>query len=328
MTNITLYCGINETKWNQHPVMPGRYACVPPVQGASTKNRKINRVSVPRETEVIQDSGAFCDSTDARLSFEEALNRQLLHSKKFGYSNNVTHMASYDLLIDEKWENGQRRKDRWSPDDAEYAVRETVESARYITSVRDKLNCGLVLSAQGVYPEQYLRCAKQIFPLIDPGRDILGLGGWCILGIRKSYLSQFQETISLVIPEAAKYGIKKVHIWGVLYLPALGNLLWMCDRHGMELSTDSAGPQKRPAMGLWGYMGWKNKNYVRPPTSVRGIHRAIHVQLVRCWLKSVRSMKYYREPVFKAYQQGEEDEQEQLSLFDYSGIPVLCGVSR
>jgi hypothetical protein len=56
---ILLYCGVNEQQWNHHPVVPGKLACVAPVYGKTVQGKKCNRVKVPLDTEVIQDSGAF-----------------------------------------------------------------------------------------------------------------------------------------------------------------------------------------------------------------------------------------------------------------------------
>ena len=37
-------------------------------------------------------------------------------------------------------------------------------------------------------------------------------------------------------------GITHVHIFGVLWLPALGGLLWLADSYGLTVSTDSTAP--------------------------------------------------------------------------------------
>lgn len=294
---LRFYCGVNEDRWNYHPVSPGKYACISPVMGSSTKTRQENRIWVPPETKVMQDSGAFCDSLSNRLSFKDVLERQIYHARKFEYADQVTHMASYDLLIDEKWKDGIRYKQRWSEGEAWSAVRETIAAARYILEWRNEYqqDVNLVLSAQGVSLDQYLSCADAV--LDRPGRrenDALGLGGWCIMGIRKRLLLPFKEIMRELVPMAASKGVKHIHIWGVLYAPAIGNLLWLCDQHDILLSTDSAGPQKRPAMGTWGYMGWTDKDYRRPPVETRGQERERHVIAVREWLKNFRETEWYK----------------------------------
>jgi hypothetical protein len=116
---IAFYCGINEQAWNHHPVAPGTCACVAPVYGRTLRTKAVNRVTVPQGVQVIQDSGAFSDGPGQRLSYEAALERQVAHAEHFGYTPQITHRASYDWLIDEKWEGGVRSKARWSEHDAE-----------------------------------------------------------------------------------------------------------------------------------------------------------------------------------------------------------------
>lgn len=292
MEPIDLYVGINETKWNYHPVAPGLLSCVAPVYGKTKRTKTENRVVVPDDTVVLQDSGAFSDGPDDRLSFKDAFAREVKHAQKYKYEDKVVTMASYDLLIDEKWRDGQRFKMRWTESEAEQAVDETVEAARYIS---EHCSRHLVLSAQGVTAQQYLRCTERVAPFFRDG-DVLGLGGWCIVGkMPRVMMPVFRETIDTVIPFASKF-TTQVHIWGVLYAPALGELLWMCDEYGLRLSTDSSGPQRRPAFGEWGYMGWRDKNYQRPPVETRGLERARHVQATREWLKTFRKTEFYREP--------------------------------
>src|SRR5438552_1185697 len=234
---ILFYCGVNEHQWNHHPVVPGPLACIAPVYGKTVQTKVTNGVTVPPDTEIIQDSGAFCDSFDQRLSFEAALERQIHHAETYHYAAQISHRASYDLLIDEKWEGGVRHKARWSEQDAEIAVEKTIQAAAYLTHHRQGVKA--VLSAQGVSASQYLRCTQQIVPLMETG-DVFGLGGWCITGkLPVQMMPVFREVITLVIPFLGREGVKRVHIWGVCYAKALGELLWACDQYGIVLSTDS-----------------------------------------------------------------------------------------
>jgi hypothetical protein len=288
---IVLYCGLNERRWNHHPVVPGRFACVAPVYGRTTRTKTWNRVTVPPGTEVIQDSGAFSDGSDQRLSPEAALERQTVHAEQFGYAHQITHRASYDLLIDEKWLGGVRYKARWSESDAEMAVATTVQAAAYLTKHRQGKKA--ILSAQGVSAKQYLACAQHIVPLLEEG-DIFGLGGWCVIGkFPAQMIPVFRETMGLVIPFLGREGIKRAHIWGCCHAKALGELLWMCDQYGIALSTDSSGPSVKPAMGEWGYAEWTDRTYQRPPVETRGLERARHVQATREWLAAFRSTPHY-----------------------------------
>ena len=68
---VKFYCGVSEYIWNKHPVMPGKYACISPVYGKSERTKRENKVLVPDDTIVLQDSGAFSDGIDQRVSFEE-----------------------------------------------------------------------------------------------------------------------------------------------------------------------------------------------------------------------------------------------------------------
>ena len=293
MTPITFYCGLNEKRWNHHPVAPGAYSCVAPVYGSSARTRRINSVSVPVSSAVIQDSGAFSDNLGDRLTFTAALERQKRHADKYGYTGQITHRASYDLLIDEVWTDGNRTKRRWTVDQAVSAVNETIRAAEYAVNHREGL--GLVLSAQGVDTTQYLECVKNIVPLLDLKRDILGLGGWCIIGkLPRVMMPVFEETVKVVIPFIAKAGVKRVHIWGVLHAPALAALLHACDQYEISVSTDSSGPSTRPSFGTWGYADWTDKAYRRPPVETRGLERARHVEAVRNWLATFRDSTHYR----------------------------------
>lgn len=291
---IDLYCGINETKWNHHPVAPGPLACVAPVYGKSKETKRVNSVFVPLDTEVLNDSAAFSDGPDERLPFPAALDRQISHSEKYGFSEQVTHRASYDLLIDEKWEGGHRSKRRWSENDAWEAVKVTIEAAKYMALNYPQPR---VQSAQGVTASQYLECAIRIMEWFDLDRDIFGLGGWCISGVMPRQLRPaFNATMVKIIPFLAGAKVKRVHIWGVIDPTFLGPLLWMCDQYGLNLSTDSAGPSKRPAFGEWGYRGWRDLNYKRVPSCDRGLERARHVEATRQWLKNLRATEFYHRP--------------------------------
>jgi hypothetical protein len=257
----------------------------------------VNRVKVPATTSVLQDSGAFSDGPGQRLSIEAALERQLQHATQYGYASQVTHRASYDLLIDEKWIEGYRYKQRWSELDAQQAVEETVRAAAYIATHRQGV--GAILSVQGVSPRQYLTCAQKIVPLLETG-DILGLGGWCILGKMRSLLPVFLETMRIVLPFLSREGVTWVHVWGVCWYPALEILVWLAAQHGIRVSVDSAHPSIHPVQGQWGYAHWRDRSYVRPPIqetcrhhdfvhchSCRGLERIRHVATTATWLATL-----------------------------------------
>jgi len=318
--DVRFYCGLaGEKDWNHHQMEPGPYTCIAPVYGRTVQTKRINNTAVPDDTQVLMDSGAFSDRLGDRLSFKGAMQRQIAHAYQYGYVDQVTHIASYDLLIDEKWQDGERSKIRWSKDEAEFAVRETVAAAEYMASQRRRLQeifghkIGLALSAQGVEVKQYLRCAEKIVPLMESG-DLFGLGGWCITGLLPdAILPSFKDIMDEVIPFLGSQKVERVHIWGVIFPEALCYLLNLCDQAGIYLSTDSAGPMFNPVRGSWGYGSWRDNKYKVPPIlesckikdewgnkaptcppgiRCRGLDRCLHVKLTREYLANLRD----REP--------------------------------
>jgi|GEM_PF-2273558 len=199
------------------------------------------------ECDLLLDSGAFTDVlTGSRTTPEESLNRQL-NFLNLSTPFQKTYLVSYDLLIDEKYIAGERKKQRWTVEEAWTAVEETIKAAKYLNSRRDSLDgFTLIQSCQGVDADQYLKCVEQILPFCQKN-DVIGLGGWCILGRQKSYLPTFWETINQAIPVIAEAGIKKVHIFGCTWykpvagfpLPPLQGLLALCDKYHLKVSTDS-----------------------------------------------------------------------------------------
>ncbi len=323
--DIRFYCGVSEGSWNYYPPTPGPLACVSPVYGNTTQRKRASTPCIPAGTHVLQDSGAFSDGPGTRLTFEQVLRRQETHAKRYGYADQIAARASYDLLIDEMWSEDEaiggifrRHKRRWTEAAAEEAVGETVQAARFLAAPVHRNGIPCVLSAQGVSPAQYLRCVQQIVPLLQDG-DWLGLGGWCVVGkFPAQMLPLFRETMALVIPFLGREGIGRVHLWGVIFAPALADLLWLCSQYQIVLSTDSIGPAVRPALGRWGYADWCDWSYQSAPSlppereweaapspvrtadgqslmlpRVRGLHRAEHVRQVRAWLARFRRTSHY-----------------------------------
>lgn len=197
----------------------------------------------------LMDSGAFSDPPHRRLSAEGALNRQLQMEQKWnsfckteGWTSEA--LVSYDLLIDETWTGSEREKRRWSLKAAESAVEVTIDAARYLVSQRERVSPRtLVLAIQGVDAFQQQMCAAEILQVARPG-DWIGLGGWCILGLQRSWLGEFWRTLYAVLPLVKARGLSHVHLFGVMWVVPLGGLLWMCDQLGLSCSTDSFGPIK------------------------------------------------------------------------------------
>lgn len=199
----------------------------------------------PAQMHVLLDSGAFSDAPSQRLTPAGALERQLSWLDKaesaWGGRPAQVSLCSYDVLIDEQWTDNRRRKERWSVADGFGAVEQTVNAAHYLASQRGHLSHRLVLSLQGVDAAQYEQCARAVLPVATPA-DWIGFGGWCIIGRHQRMLPLLWETARRVLPLVVSAGISHVHIFGVLWEPALAGLLWLCDRYGLTLSTDSTAP--------------------------------------------------------------------------------------
>jgi hypothetical protein len=210
------------------------------------------RMERPRETTAIIDSGAFTDGPADRLTPAQALTRQLVWERAVAWRSGAPlwraqALVSYDLLIDETWVAGAKHKRRWSVADAERAIEVTVDAAAYLASQRVMLAPRrLILSAQGVDAMQYRACMESVLQYATPV-DWIGLGGWCILGRFTSWLPTFWATLYEVLPLIAAANIRQVHLFGVLYQPALGGLLWLADRHGLSVSVDSSAPARSGA---------------------------------------------------------------------------------
>lgn len=243
----------------------------------------------PAAVSCLLDSGAFSDDPCARLSPAGALDRQLAweadaRRRQGAPGWRAEALVSYDRLIDETWVAGTRHKRRWSLRDAAGAVRETVEAAAYLSSRRRQLSPrSLVLACQGVECGQYAECAALVLRHAGPG-DWLGLGGWCLLGRAKTLLPEFFRTLRLVLPLAAGAGVRRVHLFGVLWEPALGGMLWLCDRLGLSASCDSAAPV------LACTRGDARKAGCRRP------HWRDNVAWWRGALSSLRTSRHYAEP--------------------------------
>jgi hypothetical protein len=338
--DILFYCGLNERYWNHHTVESGEYVCIAPFTSAEKEDKITGKKKrVLRKTHVLIDgakmrhvmidSCAFSERIEVqggvivkneRLSFNDALQRQIAHAYEFRYAHLVESLVSYDLLIDETWLDGERSKARWSVESAEYAVSETIKAAQYLASQRRRIDHAfghhvrLILSAQGVEAEQYARCAAEIVKVMQPD-DIFGLGGWCITGlIRHAMLPAAASILPGVFEVLGRAGVKRVHVFGVILPALLGFLLFLCDLYDIQLSTDSAGPCVEPARnGNWGYGSWTNPAYkvapvlescthkdeqgnkaptCSPETVCRGLERCRHVALTRDYLAHFRG----REP--------------------------------
>jgi hypothetical protein len=239
---------------------------------------------------VLLDSGAFTDPPARRLTPAGALARQLAWEREAGErwgapGWKVQALVSYDRLIDEKWAGAKRTKERWGIAEAETAVRETIDGARYLAAQRGRLaGRTLVLACQGVDELQYDECAAEVLAVARPG-DWIGLGGWCILGRwQRRWLPTFWAAMHRVVPKIAASGVAHVHLFGCLWLPAVAGLLWLADRHGLTVSVDSA----RPLMDV-----------TRGDVTKAGALSTTWEGSVAAWrerMATVRQSHFYREP--------------------------------
>ena len=117
-----------------------------------------------------------------------------------------------------------------------------------------------------------------------------------------SLMSDFLETLALVIPFIFREVVKRVHIYGCIFFPALAACLAICDHYGIVMSTDSAFPSFAPRIGKWGYGSWRRNAYKKPPvlptcktescppgTRCLGLECIRHIRETREWLSCFRS---------------------------------------
>jgi hypothetical protein len=286
---VTLYVGGDPARW--------------PLEGRrcfTAAHRPRTRLDATRVTALL-DSGAFSDPQHRRLHPEAALVRQLAWERQataFWHAKTpwcAQALVSYHRLIDEVWTSGPRglacHKQRWTVPAAEAAVIETIEAAWYLASQRARLAPRtLVLACQGVDAAQYRECVAEVLSVATP-QDWIGLGGWCILGrSKRQWLPAFWQTLHVCLPMIAAAGVRHVHVFGVLWRPALGGLLWLADRHGLTASTDSSAPL---LAATW------------PDPQKAGVRAATYRGNVAWWrlaLASLRTSHFYREPPLLARQ--------------------------
>lgn len=315
---MKLFTGGNSGKIHGDPVDLHGYRCF----SAYYDPRQDGVICLtPYNLHALLDSGAFQDVCgDKRITPQKALCRQLSYETRLkkawlnqliklqllayrcdiNLPNQVLNLAfyqainwkvsfivSYDRLIDEKWINGAKIKQRWAEDEAWKAVEETIEAARYLSSMRETLHPRtLILGCQGVTARQYKICTEEVLKYAVSS-DWIGLGGWCILGKKQIYFNEFKKTLLQVIPLIAAKGIKHVHLFGVLWLPAVGVFQAMCDKYGLTCSTDS----KKPLSDC----RWTTPGR-RIQAGVRAHYWRDNVQWWQSTLENLQTTEYYRLP--------------------------------
>ena len=207
------------------------------------------RVKLLPECDVsyILDSGAFQDVKGVRLSYSDALRRQLNFEKVVG--RQAYAIVSYDHLVDEQMVDGVQIKVRVDRDTGKRYVDETVEAAAYLASRRSDLgDRKLILSCQGTDDKQYLDCLDAILDIAKPG-DIIGFGGFCILSKNKVYEEEFYRVVTKGIPKIRDAGIDRVHIFGMGVFRALVQADVFARMHGVECSYDTSSAEMNAVFG-------------------------------------------------------------------------------
>lgn len=205
-------------------------------------------------TDAMYDSCAFqeCAPWERRLPWG-ALKRQIDFYHRIARRGCGPHKATfmtYDYLtgVDEAIENGVRVKRRGTRETAAVAVAETIYSARYYHSQRERIPGAIAYACQGIDPDQYLACARELIPLIRPGLDMFAFGGFCIIGMQPRLKAVFYETLRAVLPVLVFAGVERAHILGVTVADAILEASRIAAPYGVILSTDSSGPERNAAV--------------------------------------------------------------------------------
>lgn len=227
------------------------------------------RVDLAPQTQYIIDSGAFQErDMHYRLQPWQALDRQLTLESQIEYGTHggaAEALVTYDCLIgvDEALIDGKRVKRRGNETTAQPAVEETLRSAAYYASQRDRVRGVIAYAAQGATPRQYRACVEELLTLMRPGRDWLAFGGFCIVGMQPSLKPLFAETLRAVLPRLRSAGMHRAHILGVTVADCVQLAAAEGRKHGIEMSTDSSSIEVNSIMGkTWSDGRW-HKTYTK-----------------------------------------------------------------
>lgn len=207
------------------------------------------KVNLQRQNlKILLDSGAFQDiDKDVRLTFDEALSRQLRYEQEVGFISE--RIVSYDRLVDEQLTERGKIKCRVDVVEGWDYVRESVAAAEYLAGKRDELSPRqLVLSCQGTTIEQYIACLADVLRIARPG-DCIGMGGFCIIGRNKSLQPQFFEIQERAFPMIKLARIEDIHLFGVTTMPVLKRWTEIAKPYEFNLSVDSSAFERRSVFG-------------------------------------------------------------------------------
>lgn len=160
------------------------YICLNPKYKVTLKNPNVK---------VLLDSGAFQDrEKETRLTFEEALQRQLDYEQKVGFVSEK--IVAYDYMSN---------------------VQETVEGNKFLASKREELKPRqLVLMVQGDTTREYIYCLTEALKIATP-EDCIGFGGVALAGKINDLKYKLWDAFKIGLPIIYNKGIKNIHIFGV-----------------------------------------------------------------------------------------------------------------
>ena len=221
-----------------------RWRFTPPVAAKTKRGRACKPRAHKRAKRERMTPG---EAIDAQIAFRARLRAEL-----GDYDFDFEAVVTYDKLVDEAVVNGKQVKRRAAEVDAVAMVAETIASARVYQARRDEFGGAIAYAAQGATLGQYMDCVRQLLPLMRPGKDWLALGGFCIIGQRRSLIPLFIEVCREVAPLLARHGITRVHVLGVTVVDALQHVAKFFADAGVVLSTDSTSMEKNAIMGgVW-----------------------------------------------------------------------------
>lgn len=145
------------------------------------------------DAKIMIDSGAFQDrKNDDRISFEDALGRQLNLESKIGIISD--RIVSYDYI-----ENAD----------------ETILANKFLSAKREELKPRkIVLMVQGSDEDEYLRCLGETLELAQPG-DCIGFGGVARSSTNKKVRGKLLSVLPYAAKNAIEKGIKEIHFFGI-----------------------------------------------------------------------------------------------------------------
>jgi uncharacterized protein YlaI len=151
------------------------------------------KVTLKKEVKVLLDSGAFQDrEKNSRISFEDALNRQLQFERKVGFISE--RIVAYDYMDN---------------------VEETINANKFLVSKREKLKPRqLVLMVQGVTTRDYIHCLTETLK-IAKSEDTIGFGGVALAGKINNLKFKLWDAFKIGLPIIYNSEIKNIHIFGV-----------------------------------------------------------------------------------------------------------------